>query len=210
MLSFPDIYKKNFAVFKKLNSPSKIQDFINKIPVNFEPEGKTCNSPLTVLKNNKAHCMEGAVLAAACFWYNGKPPLLLDLKTYKDDDHVVALFKENGRWGAVSKTNHAVLRYRDPIFKTVRELALSYFNEYFLTSSGAKTMRSYSVTFSLLQYDDDWLVSEKDIWRIPEELDDSRHFKIFPSGTRLRPADPVEIEAGKITEWKRKYSRLRK
>ena len=203
MHPFPNIYKKHFSVFKKLNSPSKIQDFINKIPINFEPEGETCHSPLMVLKNKKAHCMEGAVLAAACFWYHGKPPLLLDLKTIKDDDHVVALFKENGRWGAVSKTNHAVLRYRDPVFKTIRELALSYFSEYFL-DSGIKTLRSYSAPFSLLQYDDDWLVSEKDIWRIPEELDSSRHFKIFSAGTRLRPADSVEIEAGKITEWKRK------
>ena len=203
MHKFPAIYKKHFSVFKKLNSPSKIQDFINKIPINFEPEGETCSSPLMVLKNKKAHCMEGAVLAAACFWHNGERPLLLDLKTYKDDDHVVALFKRNGYWGAVSKTNHAVLRYRDPVFKTIRELALSYFNEYFL-DSGVKTMRSYSSPFSLFKYDDDWLVSEKHIWRIPEELDDSRHFKIFPAGTRLRLADPIEIETGKITEWKRK------
>ena len=204
---FPSAYKKDFAVFKKLNSPAKIQDFIDTIPINFEPDGETCSSPLTVLKTNKAHCMEGALLAAACFWHNGKRPLLLDLKTAKgkDDDHVVALFKEKGFWGAVSKTNHGVLRYRDPIFKTVRELALSYFNEYFL-DSGIKTMRSYSAPFSLLQYDDDWLVSEDGLWQVPEDLDDSRHFKILPHGfsKRLRAADAVEIEAGKLTQWKPK------
>lgn len=205
MYPFPAIYKKHFAVFKKLNSPAKIQDFINKIPINFERDGETCRSPLMVLKTNKAHCIEGATLAVACFWHNGQRPLLLDLKTTKkDDDHVVALFKENGRWGAVSKTNHAVLRYRDPIYKTVRELALSYFHEYFL-DSGIKTLRSYSFPFSLLQYDDDWLVSEKNVWRIPEELDKSRHFKILPDGfsKNLRPADPIEIKAGKLTQYKK-------
>ncbi|HUX35728.1 MAG TPA: hypothetical protein VMV71_01695 [Candidatus Paceibacterota bacterium] len=203
--SFPEKYKKDFVVFKKLNSPQKIQDFVNKIPINFEPERETCRSPLMVLKNNAAHCMEGAMLAAACFWHNGERPLLLDLKTTKDDDdHVVALFKRNGYWGAVSKTNHAVLRYRDPVFKTVRELALSYFNEYFL-DSGVKTMRSFSSPFSLLQYDSDWLVSEKDIWAIPEDLDKSRHFKVFPQrlSKHLRVADKVEIDAGKITDWKK-------
>lgn len=206
MHKFPDIYKKDFSVFKKLNSPAKVQDFIDEIPINFELNGETCRSPLMALKNNETHCMEGALLAAACFLYNGRRPLLLDLKTTKgkDDDHVVALFKENGLWGAVSKTNHAVLRYRDPIYKTVRELALSYFNEYFL-DSGVKTMRSYSAPFSLFQYDDDWLVSEQDVWRIPEELDDSRHFKIFPDrfSKHLRLADPIEIETGKLTRWKK-------
>ncbi len=205
MHKFPEIYKKDFAIFKKLNSPSKIQDFVNKIPINFEKEGETCRSPLMVLKNNKAHCIEGAILAAACFWHNGENPLLLDLKTTKnDDDHVVALFKRNGYWGAVSKTNHAVLRYRDPVFKTVRELALSYFNEYFL-DSGVKTMRAYSAPFSMLQYDDDWLVSKDDLWRVPEEIDSAKHFKVFPDSfaRHLRLADPVEIETGKITEWKK-------
>lgn len=212
MHKFPDIYKKNFAVFKKLNSPAKVQDFVDEIPINFESHGETCRSPFMALKNKEAHCMEGALLAAACFWHNGQRPMLMDLKTMvrprspreKDDDHVVALFKENGYWGAVSKTNHAVLRYRDPIYKTVRELALSYFNEYFL-DNGKKTMRSYSAPFSLFQYDDDWLVSKQDVWRIPEELDDARHFKILPnsSSCRLRLADPIEIKVGKFTQWKK-------
>lgn len=212
MHSFPPKYKKLFSFFKKLNSPAKVQDFINKIPINFEQGGETCHSPLVALKQNKAHCMEGALIAAACLWYHGRRPLLLDLKTgmvrhnspREDDDHVVALFKENGLWGAISKTNHGVLRYRDPIFKTVRELALSYFNEYFL-DSGIKTMREYSSPFSLLQYDDDWLVSEQDVWRIPEELDDSRHYEIIPAkfSGKLRKADKIEIETGKITEWKK-------
>lgn len=154
--------------------------------------------------------MEGAMLAAACLWYNGKKPLLLDIKTTnEDDEHVVALFKNppacGGLWGAISKTNHAVLRYRDPIYKTMRELALSYFNEYFLLKNGKKTMRSYSAPFSLLKYGNDWLVSEKNLWHIPKDLDNSRHFKLFPNrmAGRLRIADPIEIKAGSLTDWKR-------
>ena len=158
MRKFPSPYRKEFEIFKKLDTPVKIQDFLDAIRINFEVKRETCRSPLMVLRHKEAHCMEGAMLAAACFWYNGQRPLLLDLKTMvrprspqeKDDDHVVALFKENGRWGAVSKTNHAGLRYRDPVYKTVRELALSYFHEYFL-DNGVKTMRSYSAPFSLLQ-----------------------------------------------------------
>src|SRR3989344_6349937 len=123
MRKFPAKDIKEFKIFKKLNSPSKIQDFLNEIPINFEKKGETCKSPLVVLKSNNAHCIEGAMLASAALWYHGEKPLLLDLKTSNDDeDHVVALFKANNRWGAISKTNHAVLRYRDPIYLSVREL----------------------------------------------------------------------------------------
>ncbi len=197
---------EEFKIFKKLNSPQKIQDFINKIPINFECTGETCRSPLAVLKHNEAHCMEGALLAAAIFWYHGAKPLLMDLKTTDDDeDHVVALFKKGSYWGAISKTNHAVLRYRDPVYKTVRELAMSYFNEYFLYN-GQKTLRSYSKPFNLSQYDKSWLTARRDLWNIVEVLDESPHFKIFEKGMvrRLRLADPLEIKAGKILEWKKK------
>jgi len=202
MRKFPDKYKKDFAVFKKLNTPAKVQDFLNKIPINFEPHGETCRSPLSSLRHKQAHCLEGAYLAAAALWFHGREPLLLDLRTVpRDDDHVVALFKESGRWGAISKTNHAVLRYREPIYASIRELAMSYFHEYFL-DDGKKTMRDYSAPFSLLKYGDKWLAS----------LDDSRHFKIFPKNShiRLRPADKVEIEAGKIVEWKKNRNTKRK
>jgi hypothetical protein len=208
--TFPKNLRKDFEVLKKLNTPAKIQDFVNAIPFNFEKQGETCRTPLMVLKHKEAHCMEGAMLAAAAFWYHGKPPLLLDLKStknkpMKDDDHVVALFNYKSYWGAVSKTNHGVLRYREPVYKTIRELALSYFHEYFL-DSGRKTLRSYSAPFDLSHFDSKWLTEEKNQWDMAYKLDISSHFEILPPGltSKLRPADPVEIEAGKVVQWKTK------
>ena len=127
----------------------------------------------------------------------------MDLQTAKNDtDHVVTLFKEDNLWGAVSKTNHAVLRYRDPVYTTVRELAMSYFNEYFL-DNGKKTLRAFSTPFSLLCFDNEWLTSPENLWGISDELDKSPHFEIVKKDTikRLRPADSIEIQAGKIVEW---------
>lgn len=203
---FPD----DFSAFKKLRTPASVQDFLNSLEINFPGRRYTYASPLVVLQTGKAHCMEGAMLAAAALWYQGYAPLLLDLKTTDDDeDHVVALFKEGNCWGAVSKTNHAVLRYRDPVYRDPRELAMSYFNEYFL-DSGVKTLRSYSAPFDLLAYGakhgDDWLTSRGDLAAIAEALDFSKHFQIVSSAAarRLRRADRSEIEAGKIVEYKKK------
>ena len=208
MQPFPALEYKEFAVFKKLNSPIKIQNFIDSLRINFEHKRETCRSPLMVLRSGEAHCAEGAMLAAAIFWYHGRQPLLLDLKVAKnkdDADHVVTLFKEGGRWGAISKTNHAVLRYRDPVYTTVRELALSYFNEYFL-DNGLKTLRSYSAPFSLLRHGHEWLTSRRNLWDMMDLLDESRHFNIVGSGAvrRLRIADPIEIKAGQLVEWPKK------
>jgi hypothetical protein len=204
MRKFPEKLRKDFEAFRSLKTPAKIQDFLGTIPINFERSGDTCRSPLLVLEHNEAHCMEGALLAAAILWYHGEKPLLLDLKTTaKDESHVVALFRKHSHWGAISKTNHAVLRYREPIFKTVRELALSYFSEYFL-DSGEKTLRSYSEPFNLLEYEDDWLTLNENLWRIVEDIDASPHAKILTSDMlrNLRKADSIEREAGKLTEWK--------
>jgi hypothetical protein len=200
-------HPREFAVLKKLDSPEKIQDFLDTIKINFEKNGDTSRSPLTVLRRREAHCIEGALLAAAALWYHGQPPLLLDLVTKKrghDHDHVVALFKRGGHWGAISKTNHAVLRWRDPVYCTVRELAMSYFHEYFL-DTGEKTLRTYSRAFSLLPFGDDWLTSTEDLWEVNNALDESPHFAIAPKGAmaKLRRAHPIERAAGKIVEWKK-------
>ena len=154
-----------------------------------------------------AHCMEGAMLAAAAFWYHGGKPLLLDLKTKdaRDFDHVVAPFKIHGLWGAISKTNHAVLRYRDPIYRDIRELVMSYFNEYFL-DDGKKTLRSHSTLFDLSTLGTDWLTSKKNLWNVAELLDRSPHVNILKDKRvvkDLRRANRTEIEAGKIIEWKK-------
>lgn len=196
-------FPEEFSIFKKLRLAALIQDFVNGFEMNFTGRRHTYASPLVVLQTKKAHCMEGAMLAAAALWHLGYPPLLLDLKTtVHDDDHVVALFKEGNRWGAISKTNHAVLRYRDAVYRDPRELAMSYFNEYFL-DSGVKTMRSYSAPFDLSKYGDEWLTSRGDLGDIAADLDFSKHFQIIKKGAerKLRRADKSEIEAGKIVEW---------
>ncbi|MEK7075728.1 MAG: transglutaminase-like domain-containing protein [Patescibacteria group bacterium] len=197
---------KELRVFKKLNTPKKIQDFINKVPINFELKGETYLSPREVLKQRRAHCAEGAILAAAIFWHNGKKPLLMDMKTTpNDDEHVVALFKENGYLGAISKTNHAVLRYREPIYKTVRELALSYFHEYF-KDNGQKTLRSYSDPFDLSKIrNKGWLTTKENLWDIIDGLDSSKHHQMLNREQikGLRKADQIEILAGKLVEQKK-------
>ena len=199
--------EKEMKILKALNNPKKIQDFLNKIPINFEEDGKdTCISPRMVLRKWKAHCIEGALLAAVALRLQGKKPLVVDLEaTKKDFDHVVCVFKKNGRWGAVSKTNHAVLRYREPIYKTIRELVMSFFHEYF-DDSGRKTLRSYSMPVNLSRFDRlNWVTSEKDVWEIPDYLAKVKHFPILTRSqiAGLRLADKPEIEAGKIVEWKK-------
>jgi hypothetical protein len=208
---FPKNLRKEFAIFKKLDTPAKIQDFVDALAFNFEKPGKdTLRSPCEVLRVRKAHCIEGALLAAAALWYHGHPPFLLDLRTTKrkpakDWDHVVALFKIHGRWGAISKTNHAVLRYREPVYRDVRELAMSYFHEYFL-DTGKKTMRDRSAPFDLRRFGDEWLTASDDFWPAEIELDAARHYPVLTSFAikNLRLADPVERDAGKIVERKRK------
>lgn len=205
MRKFPHAQREEFKIFKKLDTPVKIQDFIDAIRINFEAKRETCRSPLMVLKHKEAHCMEGAMLAAAVLWHHGEKPLLLDLKaSRKDDDHVVTLFKQGNLWGAISKTNHVTLQYRDPVYKTVRELAMSYFNEYFL-ENGEKTLRSYSAPFNLLDYPDDWILSRQNLWHIPADLDASPHTAILKNGAvrRLRKANPLERKAGMLTHWKK-------
>jgi hypothetical protein len=194
-------------LFRKLNSPKKIQSYLNGLKFNFEKHGETCFSPRLVIKNKTAHCMEGAMLAAAALEFHGARPLVLDLRSIDTDfHHVVAVFKQFGCFGAISKTNHAVLRYREPIYKTVRELALSYFHEYFL-KSGKKTLREYSEPFDLNYFDKfNWRTLEKNLFQIPRHLDKIKHYKILSKAQikNLRKADKIEIKAGEIVEWEKK------
>jgi hypothetical protein len=193
------------AIFKKLDTPKKIQDFLDTLQINFEKSGETCMSPRFVLKIKKAHCMEGAMLAAAVLEFHGYQPLVVDLRAVKHDyDHVIAVFRQYGCWGAISKTNHAVLRYREPIYKTIRELVLSVFHEYF-DDLGRKNLRDYSLPVNLSRFNKlDWRTSEKDLWDIPYELDRVKHYRILTRAQikNLRKADRIEIKAGKLVEWK--------
>lgn len=198
--------KKELVLFKKLNTPAKVQDFINTIPFNFEHDGKdTIKSPLRVLRENNAHCIEGAILGAYILSLHGYKPLVMNLRTTKHDmNHVIVPFKINGHWGALSKTNHGVLRYRDPIYKTIRELVMSYFHEYFL-NDGTKTLRSYSGLVNLNDFEKGWEVMDEDLWGIDEELDMVRYYDIAPKQIlqKLRKADLVERKASEMVQYKK-------
>jgi hypothetical protein len=194
-----------FTPLKRLTSPRKVQDFLDRIPINMEPDGETCTSPLVTLKRKRAHCLEGALVAALALWMQGERPLIMDLKTTDDDvDHVVALYKQHGHWGAITKTNHAVLRYREPIYRNLRELAASYFHEYF-KPNGKKTLRSYSVPFDLAKYPADWITSDANLWALERAIDRSPHRPLLTRRqiAGLRQADAIEIEAGELLEWRK-------
>jgi hypothetical protein len=221
-MKFVDYTKNEIQLFKKLNSSRKIQDFLDTLTINFEKKGETVYSPRMVLKHRTAHCMEGAMFAAAALEFHGQKPWVMDLRSIEGDyDHVVAVFKQFGCYGAISKTNHAVLRYREPIYKTIRELALSYFHEYF-DDNGKKTLREYSELFDLTWFDKhphpqplsqgergdkyNWRTSEKNLFDIPEKLDEIKHFHILSRAQikNLRRADKIEIKAGELVEYKRR------
>ena len=205
--------RTELARLHRLNTPQKLQDFLNGLQANFELRGETYRSPRRVLRDKTAHCFEGALLAAAAFLVNGEPPLLMDLWTdpkMPDGDHVVALFKQRGYWGAVSKTNHAVLRYREPVYRTGRELALSYFHEYFL-DDGRKTLRTYSEPMNLRPFiKRGWLTDERELHWLVQALDRSPHTAIAPRATvrEFRRAEPIERAAGKLIEWSKKGKRI--
>lgn len=191
-------------IFRKLSSPRRIQDFIDTLAINMEREAKTYMSPRRVLRTGQAHCVEGAMLAAAALAFHGERPLLLDFQAaYDDEDHVVALFRENGHWGAISKTNHPGLRYRDPIHDSVRGLAASYFHEYYLWD-GRKSLRHFSHPFDLARYAPErWITAEADLDWLVHLLDASAHMPIIPKGNlrKLRPASAFEIHASAAVEW---------
>lgn len=197
--------KEELKILGRLNTPVKVQDFIDSLKINFEDDGETCMSPRQVLKSRKAHCIEGALLAAVALKLHGYKPLIVDLKTSHDDfDHVIAVFKKENRWGAITKTNHAVLRYREPVYRDIRELTMSFFHEYFLNSNGKKTLRSFSQPLDLSRFDKKgWMTSEENVWFIADYLDKIRHTNILTKKMikGLRKADPIEIKAGKLVEY---------
>jgi hypothetical protein len=159
------------AAYRRLNTPEKIQRFLDeKIAYNKEPGGPTCHGPRQVLRNRVAHCMEGAMFAAGALRVHGFEPLLLDLEAVRDDDHVLAVFRARGAWGAIAKSNYSGLRYREPVYRNLRELAMSYF-DHFYNLLGEKTLRRYSRPVNLARFDRiQWMTSEEPLWPVPEYL----------------------------------------
>lgn len=203
--------KKEITLMQKLNTPAKVQDFLDGLEFNFEKpalrggNGETLKSPILTLRARNAHCFEGALLGAYILSLHGYTPYLMHFKVIKGDyDHIITPFKVNGLWGALSKTNHAVLRYREPVYKNTRELAMSYFHEYFLNDR-RKTLRQYSALLNLNTTKEGWEISEKDLWYLDKKLDKIKHYDIVPKAylKKLRKADKIEIEATKIVEFKK-------
>lgn len=186
------------AALRALTTPERIQRLLDDLPYNKEPEGPTCRSPRRVLRDRTAHCMEGALLAAAALRFNGFPPLLLDLEAVRDDDHVLAIFRARGGWGAMAKSNYAGLRFREPVYRTLRELVMSYFEHYY-NEAGEKTLRRYSRPVNLARFDAmAWMTAEEDVWPIPEYLTVIPHIPLLPPGMRLNRVDRRLMAAGKV------------
>ena len=186
---------QDFRTLRALNTPAKIQKFIDDIPYQY---ANTAWSPQRVLREHKGHCLEGALVAAAALRVNGHPPLLMDLEAVHDDDHVLAVFRQNGLWDSIAKSNFAGLRFRAPVYRTLRELALSYFDHYY-NLRGQRTLRAYSQLINLSRLDkQQWMTSDEDVWCVPELLIAARHYPLFPHkvACMLPRMDRRAFEAG--------------
>jgi hypothetical protein len=186
------------ARLRRLTPPWRIQRFLDDLDYDFRGEG--CRSPRRVLRERRIQCMDGALFAAAALRVQGEKPLILDLEAVYDDDHVIALYRRSGRWGAVARSNYSGLRFREPLFATVRDLVLSYVEGYF-NLRRQKTLRRYSRPFDLSKFDRiDWMTTEEDLWEIPNHLVHIRHYRLLsPSQERgLAPVSKVVFEAGLV------------
>ena len=190
------------AALCQLDAPWKIQEFVVGLGANFETTGDTLRSVRGVLRHRVAHCIEAAFTAACALWLNGDPPLLMDLEAKGDSDHVVAIFRRNGCWGAISKSNHVWLRWRDPVYRSLRELAMSYLHEY--TNKHRKSLRTYSVSVDLRRFPAaDWITNEEDCWETGAALADVRHYRLLtPAQARnLAPRDATELRADDLVQY---------
>ncbi len=176
------------AVLQRLSSPEKIQRFLDEdLAYNHESRGETCRSPRSVLRARTAHCGEGSIFAAAALRFHGWRPLVIQLRAVRDTDHVVALFDvPDGRrgwaWGAVAKSNYAGLRYRAPVYRTVRELVLSYFEDYF-SPVGERTLRTFTRPVDLSRFDArGWETAEGDICDVADWIATRRFWPLLPPG----------------------------
>lgn len=171
--------RSELRALRALKTPAGIQRYLDSVPYHL---AGTAWSPRVVLRERTAHCLEGAVFAAAALRVIGFTPLIWDLEADHDTDHVVAIFRSRGHWGAIAKSNFTGCRYREPVYRTLRELALSYFNTYF-NLRGERTLRRYSRPVNLARFDRlDWMTREKDIWFIAEYLCEIPHRSLLKRG----------------------------
>lgn len=189
-----------FAVLRRLVTPEKIQRFLDEeIAYNKEKDGETCRSPRGVLRDRLAHCAEGAYFAAAALRVHGHPPLILDLAAVRDDDHVLAVYKSHDCWGAIAKSNYSGLRFREPVYRTLRELVMSYYAHYY-NLRGELTLRAFSSRpVNLSRFDRQcWMTSDEDLFYISDHLCGVAHSEILSNeaGRKRRHLDRRLFEAG--------------
>ena len=178
---------------RALKTPDGVQRFLDAMPYHL---AGTSWSPRRVLRERTAHCLEGAIFAAAALRVLGFPPLILDLEADRDTDHVLAIYKVRGRWGAVARSNFSGCRWRDPVFRSLRELTMSYFNIY-INLRRERTLRRYSRPVNLARFDHlHWMTAEKDPWFIAEYLCDIPHTSLLTPAMekRLAHADQRLLE----------------
>jgi hypothetical protein len=179
---------KELRKLRSLRDPHGIQQHLDAMPYHL---ADTAWSPRRVLAENTSHCLEGAIFAAAALRANGYPPLIVDLEAEHDTDHVIAVYRNDRHWGAVAKSNYTGCRYREPVYRTLRELALSYFNIYF-NLRRERTLRRFSNPVSLARFDRlEWMTTEKPVWFIVYHLLQIRHHPLFPKrvANRLHRVD---------------------
>jgi hypothetical protein len=190
-----DWNKDEIEFLKTLDDPDKIQGFLDSIEYNPDYE---CRSPRWVIRKKSAHCFEGALFAASALSFIGYEPLIIDMKSYNDDDHVIAVFKEDGHWGAVAKSNFTTLRFREPVYRSLRELVMSYFDFYF-NIAGDKSLRSYSLPLNLSIYDAvKWTITDDDLEFIGDKLEKLRHYPVINEKMikNLKKVSPSMLKAG--------------
>jgi len=189
--------KKELRLFSGLSSPAKVQAFLDSIPYSAE---NVYRSPLSVLRDRKAHCFDGAVFAAAALRQLGHPPLIVDMLAERDDDHLLALYRREGFWGAVAKSNFVGLRFREAIYRNLRELVMSYFEDYY-NLKREKTLRSYTRPLNLKAFDKlNWVVSDETLDAIADRLDKIRKIPVLTDRmiAQLSPMDPRSYRAGML------------
>ncbi len=187
--------KREWRTLQRLKTPHGIQRMIDSFPYH---EADTAWSPRRVLQERVAHCCEGAMFAAAAMRAIGLPPLVMDLEGERDTDHVIAVYRQRGCWGAIAKSHFTGLRDRMPIYRTLRELALSYFEDYF-NLRGHRSLRTYSRPVNLARFDHlNWMASERPVWFIPGHLIEVPHTRLITpaQAKRLHRVDRLSIDAG--------------
>lgn len=166
-------------LLSSLRPAHRIQEFLDTRLL-YDTRGGRVRSPRRVLRDGECQCMDGALFAAAALRVQGLPPLILDLEAEQDDDHVLAVFKGRFGWGAIARSNYAGLRYREPVYRTIRELVMSYFESYF-NLRREKSLRAYSRPVNLARFDHlDWMTSEEELWEIPMHLVKIPHTRLAP------------------------------